>query len=566
MKLPSPLALLVLLLAFTGLACSNTGTEPAAKTGTNPQTDAAAAPQAAGEPVDGDWIVTHSPTEPPTLNPFLESAGADTVRVVDGNGGFIYENLVTYDSDTLEVIPWIAESWTISEDKLAYTFKLKQNVTFSDGVPLTANDVKFTFDTVLDPKNLTADRRSYLSGLKEVNVLDDYTIEFKCAKPYFLNLITLGTQWVLPKHIFGTGDFNTHPNNRAPIGSGPYLFESWQTGSAITLARNPNYWGEKKPHVDKIMFKIITDDNAAFLELQNGGIDEMRITNAEQWTNRTNTPKFTDQFDKYSLWSPVNGYLGTFNWIAWNMRRPLFEDKHVRRAMTMLLDRQRILDKVYYGLGRVVTGYSFPDNDDYDKTIEPWPYDPDRAVMLLEEAGWKDTDNDGIRDKNGVPFKFEWIFASGVNEYEIMATVYKEQLDKVGINMTIRPLEWASFIESVTKREFDACMMAWVSPIESDPYQIWHSSQTENGSNYPGFKNAEVDRLIEEARVEFDEDKRNALYREFHKILHEEQPYTFLFNRKRNLAVSKRFEGVKEQPLGFDFRDWWVPVAAQKYR
>lgn len=515
----------------------------------------------AGEPVNGDWLIAHLSAEPAVLNPILDMAGAVTNRIVNRN---IYEFLLIRNSETLEYEPMVAESWEVSEDHLVYTFHIRQGITFSDGVPLTAHDVAFTFGAILNPKNDTADIRSYFTKVTSAEATDDYTFVITCNEPYFLHLSTFADIWVLPKHIFETEDLNTHPANRKPVGSGPYEFEEWKTGSHITLTKRASHWSNKLPYIDKIRFTIIDDRNAAFLALQRGDIDEIRVT-SEQWATKTSTESFEANFHKKTFYSPVDGYVGTFGWIGWNSRRPYFSDKRVRRAMTMLLDRETILEKLMYGLGRVVTGYDFPDSPEYNPNVKAWPYDPEAAWKLLDEAGWKDTDNDGIRDKDGVPFKFEWIYGSGNPVYERMSTVYKEQLDKAGIQVTLRPLEWATFLESVVGRNFDACMMAWVSPPESDPYQIWHTSQAEKGSNYVGFGNAESDKLIEDARLEFDRDKRVKLYHRFHEILHEEQPYTFLYNSKRKSVVSKRFRNVKAYPQGYDFHEWWVPKDEQRY-
>jgi peptide/nickel transport system substrate-binding protein len=231
----------------------------------------------------------------------------------------------------------------------------------------------------------------------------------------------------------------------------------------------------------------------------------------------------------------------------------------------MLLDRQTILDTIFYGLGKVVTGSEFSESPEYDKSIQPWPFDPERAKKLLAEAGWADTDKDGILDKDGVPFKFDYMIPSGSPEYEQLATVYKEELGKAGIAMTILLREWASFIESLTNRKFDAVTLAWAIPPDDDPYQIWHSSQTEKGSNYPGYKNPEVDKLLEDIRIEFDRNKRIPIFHRFHAILYEEQPYTFLFNIYTLGAIDKRFQDVRVYPLGTDPREWWVPKSVQRY-
>lgn len=518
-----------------------------------------------GTPAEGDWIVIHLNAEPATLNPNLDIGDAYTQRIVDGYGGNIFEGMLVTNRETQAQEPWIAERWEVSEDKLTYTFYLRKDVTFSDGKPLTADDVLYTYESIQNTANLTADKRNYLNDFESATLLDNYTIQFKAKRPYFLHLDVLGSLQILPRHIYGEGDFNKHPANRAPVGSGPYKFEKWETGQQIVLVKRDNYWGPRKPFVKELHYKFISDDNAAIQLLRRGEIDEMRLT-SEQWVRQASQPEITSKYQKYTLYSPVDGYGSSYGFIGWNATRPWFGDKHVRQAMTMLLDRETIGKTIYHGLVRVVTGHSFPDAPSYDKTIAPWPFDPAAAKALLDKAGWVDSNSDGIRDKDGVAFKYEWIFPSGSAEYEQLATVYKEELGKAGIDVTLRPLEWASFLESVDKRSFDACSMSWASPMESDPYQIWHSSQTQQGSNYVGFVNPEADQIIEAARQEFDPEKRNAMYRRFHAILHEEQPYTFLFNSRRKEAISNRFQNVKPYALGFDMRDWWVPLDQQRYK
>lgn len=565
----------VTLFAVALAGCGGSDSESARVDGVPPETvsgdtnspdQQSGAPEvAAGEPVEGDWIVIRLAAEPSTLNPLLESAGAYTERIINGNGGNIFETMLTQDNETLAYAPFVAKRWEVSEDHLTYTFYLNEEATFSDGKPLTAHDVLFTYEAVQDPANDCADIRSYLTDFESAEVVDDHTIRFTATKPYFLHLNVLGSLPILPRHVYGDGEFNTHPANRAPVGSGIYTLKQWDTGQRVVLTKRDDYWGQKKPWVNEIHYKIITDDNAAVQLLRRQELDEMRMS-PEQWVRQATTPSIADHYQRITLYSPVDGYAGSYGWIGWNSERPYFADKRVRRAMTMLLDRKTIGETIYQGLVRVVTGHMFPDSPSYDKSLEPWPYDPEAAYKLLDEAGWVDSDQDGIRDKDGVPFRYQWIFPSGSPEYEQLATVFKEELDKAGIDVTLRPLEWATFLESVTKRTFDACSMAWVSPYRSDPYQIWHSSQQDKGSNYVGFDNARADELIVNARREFDKEKRDAMYREFHAILHEEQPYTFLFNSKRKVVISNRFQNVVPYTLGFDMREWWVPAEQQRYQ
>ncbi len=510
-------------------------------------------------PEPGDTIVWNLGAETAHMNPVLDSGDA-AGRFI---GSFIFEQLLKVDNDTLELRPNLAESWSVSDDKLAYTVTLRPDVRFSDGTPLTSADVKWTLEAINDPKNDTAAIRNYMQDIEAVEIADERTFTFRMKQRYFLHPYVVGQFQVMPKHIYETADLTTHPANRKPIGDGPYQFESWDTGQQIVLVRNPNYWG-KAPMLDKWVFKFIDDPNAAFQVLERHEIDQMRFQ-PELWTQRTTTPTFEREFNRLTPDSPIPGFLSGYTYIGWNMRKPQFEDKRVRQALTMLLDRESVVKHIYHGIGTIISGPSYQKSPEYNQDVKPWPFDPARAAALLDEAGWVDSDRDGIRDKGGLKLEFELGYGSSVTEYDQLGTVYQEELKRAGIKLNLNPLEWVTFQERVQKRAFDACMLVWLTDAASDQYQLWHSSQAEAGSNYPGFKNAEVDKLLEDARLEFDEARRNAFYHRMHEVLHDEQPYTFLFSRPGLIALDKRFHGVKIHTSGIDPLEWWVPKAQQRY-
>jgi len=504
-------------------------------------------------PVSGDWLIRHIGAEPATLNPVTATDLYESTI-----NGYVYESLLKRDNRTLDLVPLLAESYEVSPDRLSYLFTLKEGLKWQDGETLTPADVVFTFNIVRDESVDAPHLRNYFRNLEEVKALDARRVRFTFSEPYFKSLEMIGGQSIIPQHVFSKGDFNTHPAGRAPQGSGPYRFVRWETGKEIVLERNRDYWGEM-PHLDRIVFKIITDETVALQVLKRGEMDLMALTPV-QWMKQTEGSKFNRTFDKLKY------YLPGYSFIGWNARRPVFRDRDVRRAMTMLLDRESILKNLRYGFGRVVSGNFFYESPDYDRTIEPWPYDPEKAAALLDGAGWVDSDGDGIRDKDGIPFRFEFTMTSGSQFADQVATILKEELAEVGIEMSIRPLEWALFTKMLDDRSFDAVIMGWSLPVEADPFQVWHSSQTEKGSNFIGFANSEADSIIEKARVTFDKGKRVQLYREFHRIMHEEQPYTFLFVNESLVAVDRRFQNVNVYPLGIDTGEWWVPAKRQRYR
>lgn len=515
-------------------------------------------------PVKNDRLVLWSAVDPDSLNPVLAT---------DGYHGMItsrvFDTLLTYDIETGLPKPELAESWTISNDGLLYSFKIRPNVLFHDGKPLTAEDVKFTFDSIKNPKVDAAHLQNYYGSLEKVEVKSPLEIQFKMKEPYYRNLIMLGLTEILPKHIYGSTDFNKNPANRAPIGSGPYKFIKWNTGRSIELKRNENYWGLQDPaHKDlnnfnEILIRIITDATVAVMAMKKGDLDEID-PNPTMWVKDFADPIFEQKFYKLKFETEDgNGY----RYIGWNLRLPKFQSKKVRQALSMAMPREEINKKIMNNLVSLAVG-PFPSNSEKtDPSVKPLPYDLERAKALLAEEGWKDTNGDGILDKNQEKFTFELLFAAGVPENERIALIYQQSLKSLGIEMTIRNLEWTVFLKQLDENKFDSVFMAWGSSLDSDPYQIWHSSQSvKGGSNRIGFKNERVDQILTEARKTLDREKRNVLYREFSRIIADEAPYTFIFQRPNLAIIDKRFEGVLPVgKLGLNAPRWYTPKGREKY-
>ena len=501
-----------------------------------------------------DWRVDRDPnvlvlsllSDPPTLNPitYTDTTSLSVLK-------YVYESLLERDNRTLDFVPKLAERWEVSPDKLSYTFWLRRDVLWQDGVPFTADDVVYTFDRMRDPKVDAARMRNYLSDVVKIEKLDDHRVRFVYAKPYFKALEIFGGMMIMPKHLFDDGtDFNAHRLGRAPVGTGPYRFVEWKTGRRIELARNELYWGNR-PAITGIVFRIISDQMVAFQLLKKGAIDDSTIRSI-QWTRQTESPSFNSKFQKFRYYLPNCTYIG------WNMRRPFFTDSRVRIAMTMLVNRREILEKILLGQGEIIDSSFYLFGRNYDKSIEPYPFDPQRAKELLDEAGWVDTDGDGIRDKDGVPFRFTLLSAAGDRMSQSIGLFLREELGKVGIAMEARQLEWATMLSLLSKRDFDAASLGFTLAVEEDPFAIYHSSQAAEGSNFVGFSDARADAILEDARGEFNRWKRRELYHEFQRILHREEPYTFLFTLPSLVAVARRFEDVTVYRLGVDTLEWKV--------
>ena len=543
-----------------------------------------------GQPVQGDWVIVRFEAEPDTLNPLISTIATGHYAVWGSNNSQIYEMLMGYNTKDWSLTePLLAESPpTVSEDHLTYTFKLRDGVKWHDGRPLTPDDVLFTFKAALCPLADTAPVRSYLTDLADIQV-DGRTMRFLMSKPNVFNVSNLAnTLGIIPRHVFdpeglpdgfsykdiigpkGKTDpkikkfadaFNKHPANRAPVGTGPYKFEKWDSGRELALTRNDTYWG-KKPYLDKIVYRIITDYTAALTALKAGDIDLQPRLLPIQYAEQTSGPAFDQQFTKVKYSIPVEFM------IMWNNERPYFKDRRVRQAMTMLVDRQKMIDGIRLGLGRIGVSPLDPSTKNFNPNIKPWPYDPKRAGELLDEAGWKDHDGDGVRDKDGVKFQFEFLGSAGSTTYKQMAPVLSESFRQAGIEMKERVIDFNVMIQSLKDHKFDSSTLGFSYDLVQDPYQVWHSSAAKEGSNYMSFKNAEADRLLEQARLEFNDEKRKQLYWRWQEIVQDEQPTTFLYYQQEPAAYSKRFQNVQWVPTrpGYDLNSWWVPKAAQKYK
>jgi peptide/nickel transport system substrate-binding protein len=542
-----------------------------------------------GEPVQGDWAVVHFINEPPTLNPLTNSLAAGDYAMTGANNSQIYELLMGYNTRDWDLTePLLAEAPPeSSEDHLTYTFKIRDNVKWHDGQPFTPEDVLFTFKATACPLTDAGGRRSLITDVADVQV-DGRTVRFQMNKPNAFSSRNLANSLpIVAKHVYdpeglldgitfkditgpkGKSDpkvkkfaeqFNSHPSNRAPVGTGPYKFEKWDSGRELVVARNDNYWG-KKPYLDKIVYRFITEYPAALAALKAGDIDFQPRLQAVQYNEQTSGPAFDQQFAKTKYAIPTEYQ------IFWNNERPFFKDKRVRQAMTMMVDRQKIIDTVRMGLGKIGVSPFYPRSKDFDPNIKPLPYDPKRAAELLDEAGWKDHDGDGIRDKDGVKFKFEFLVSS-TSSLKPLTPVLIEELRKNGIQMTERVIEASLMADTMKQHRFDASALAFTFDLVADPYPVYHSSAANNGMNLANFKNAESDRLLEQARSEFNDEKRKQLYWQWQELIQDQQPVTFLFYQEDPAAVSKRFQNVQWIPLrpGYDLTTWWVPKPNQKYK
>lgn len=515
-------------------------------------------------PVKNDWNISLIEANPDILNPILSSdAYASAVT------GPIFDSLVRWDPKTAEPEGQLAESWTTSKDGLQYEFTLRKGILFHDGKELTSEDVKFTFDRIKDPKVDAAHLQNYYAGLQSVEVVDAYKVKFTMKQPYYRNLIMLGLLGILPKHIYGVGDFNSNPANRKPVGCGPYQFVKWETGRLIELKRFDKYWGlnvdryKNLYNFQKLLYRVITDQAVSVMALKKGEIDTMEPSSS-QYVKDFADPKLEERF--YKLKYETEDGNG-FNYIGWNLNLPLFKDKETRQALAHIMPREEINKKVFNGFRTLAVGQFPPNSSRSDPNLKPILYDLEKAKSLLAKAGWKPNAK-GELERSGKPFKFEILFTTGNTDAERIALIYQQSLKQMGIEMNIRTLEWTVFLKQVQTHKFDSIMLSWGGALDMDPYQIWHSSQAiPGGSNHVGYKNSEVDQLLEEARRTLDREKRNKMYQKFSAIIADDAPYLFLFERPFLFVGTKRFQNVLPvAKMGLDSSTWFTPLGNEKYK
>jgi peptide/nickel transport system substrate-binding protein len=502
----------------------------------------------------GDAIVGASIADARNLLPMLASDSASGEI-----SGLIFNGLVKYDKD-INLVGDLAQSWEVEEGGLVIVFHLRKNVRWQDGAVFSAADVEFTYRKMIDP-NVHTPYGGDFERVKSLEVLDDYTVKVTYKEPFVPGLASWGMS-IVPKHLLEKEDLNSTPFSRHPIGTGPYRLKSWKVQEKIELASNRDYF-EHQPFIDRSISRVIPDESTIFLELSTQGVDSAGLTPL-QYSRQTDTDFFKKHYRKFQL--PGFNYV----YLGYNLSNPKFSDIRVRQALNYAVDKKEIIDIVLLGFGQVSAGPFVPQSWAYDQQVLPAPFDPQKARQLLAESGWKDINKDGWLEKDGRVFEFTIVTNQGNEERQKTAEILQRRLKDVGVRVKIKVLEWTVFLEQIIgKKNFEAILLGWSVPRDPDIYDIWHSSKTKEGEfNFIGYKNEEVDKLLIEGRRTFDQKEREKIYHRIHRLIYDDQPYMFLFTAESLSILHNRFQGIKPAPIGigYNFIDWWVPRAEQKYR
>jgi peptide/nickel transport system substrate-binding protein len=521
---------------------------------------------------EGDWLVNAFATGLKTITPLASSdAYASDVQ------SYVLESLLSRDPDTLEWQGLIARDWQVSEDGLTFTFHLRDDVKFSDGKPLTADDVAFTYDFIMNPKIAAPRERAYYEKLASVRANGPLEVVFVYKEPYYNALDLAGGLAIMPRHFYEPylNDPDTFNQSKGLLlGSGPYRLKDpkgWTPDTGIVeLERNPRYWGPVRPSFERLLWRIIGNDSARLTTYRNRDIDAYGARPVE-YKKLLDDGALMARSQHFEYMSPTAGY----NYIGWNQQRDgkpsRFADARVRQAMTYLTDRQRIVDEIFLGYGEPAVSPFSPRSKQHDTSLDPHPFDVTKAQALLKEAGYEDRNGDGVLEgPNDTPFSFDLVYFQDSEDTKRMVLLLKDLYARAGIELKPKPSEWAVMLDLINRRDFDAITLGWTSGIETDIYQIFHSSQTvTGGDNFVNYVNPELDQLIDTARATVDESKRMPLWQRCEQILFADQPYTFLTRRKSLVFIDQRLHNVAMTGLGLNFGsvplELYVPRALQKY-
>lgn len=472
-------------------------------------------------------------SSPSRLNPILSNDSASSEI-----SNWLFNGLIKYDKNGNPTTD-IASSYKF-ETPTKLIIKLNDNVLWHDGHKVTSKDVIFTYNQIINP-NVYNSIKSNFQKVKSVKALDEYTVEIIYTEPYFKALET----WMvglLPHHILkDEKNLMTSEFNKKPIGTGPYRIDGFKVGVDIELYANENYF-EGKPKIEKILYKFLPDTNTSFLFLKQKKLDIGSLTPLQ--INRQIDKNFKDNYtiiEKQSF---------SYSYIGFNLRNEKFKDKRIREAIAYAVNREELVDILFFGHGEVCNGPFLPGSFAYNENITKINEDLTKAKKLLNELGYNESN----------PFTFELITNTGNDTRINAAQILQYQLARVNIKMNIRVMEWQAFLNTVvTPRKFEAILLGWSLALMPDAYPLWHSNSDKLGRfNLVGYQNKKVDELIEKGAKTIDRKELSKIYKDIYKIIAEDLPYLFLYIPNSITVVNKEIKNIQPSFLGImhNQKDW----------
>ncbi len=461
--------------------------------------------------------------------------------------GMVYVSLLRYNKQ-MDLEGELAKSYSVSPDKLSISFELKDNVVWSDGQPITADDVKFTWDKMMDPK-VDFPYRSLYEPLGTIEVTGPKSFVFKLKSVFAPALDYAGGITPIPKHIFENVDINQNQfNDKPPASSGPFLFKEWVKDDHATFVANDKYW-DGRPNLDTYIFRVVKDATVSYSMLKVGDADTSDIQ-PQDYQEAVKSPIF-NTYNYYSVGAP-------WDYIGFNLRNPILSDKRVRYALSYGLDTQKMIDRILLGHAKPQFSVFPATSPVFTDQVTKFGYDPAKAKALLDEAGWK-VGPDGIRVKDGQKLHLRIHFNAGNKRREQIATIAQQYWKDIGVEVEINQEEWGAFLKRVNEtHDFDMVILGWVGGYEPNAQSnIWMTGSPQNSI---GYSNPRVDELFTQGvTISYDMKERKPVYEEIQKIIADDQPYIFLFTQESITGVNKRIKGIDPSPLGigWNLNKWY---------
>lgn len=478
-----------------------------------------------------------------TVNELISASSAFNAEIVDHLFLKLLVEQPDFEDSPPSFTPALAESYEFSSDRSALTFELRPDAQWSDGVPITARDVRFTWQAQTHP-DVAWDWAFAKSAIRDVEIVDEHTVRFHFDEVSASQLMDANEGGILPQHVWEQIPFDEWRENSTwffdhLVTSGPYTIGRWDRQVQLELRANPKFMDPDLPRTERILFRFIPDQPQLLAQLLAGSLDMIRNVEASD-AERIETNPSTRLISFPS---------SQFTFVAWNLARPQFEDVEVRQALALAIDRQAIVDVIWKGYARVASSPIISGVWAHNDAIEPWPYDPDAAREILERKGWVDSDGDGIRERDGIEFSFDLVTITGNRGREDSALLIQDNLRAVGIEVNQRRLELDTLIGRALAHDFDALISAFTIGTDLDLEYAFHTRAIDNGHNWTCYSNAEVDGLIDEVNREIDLQAAKVRLLRIQEILHREQPFLFLWEPLRLVGVSTRIENVHPNRL-----------------
>ena len=569
------------------------------------------------EPTIGDWVILQISTDPQGFHP------TNTTDAISQElQKYVYQTLLYQNLKDFQLYPYLAKSLPeLSKNGLNITFELRNDAFWDNGQPITGKDVEFTFKVIKNPKVNCQKTRVYYEFLENIQLdpQNPYKVTFVANKPYFRSVYDISQIPIIPKYFYDpkglmdkfsikdlneyekkynqdtsakipqeitsfAEEFNSVKYSREPqyiVGSGAYKLSSWETNQKIELVRKENWWADKvqvrtealEAYPKKIIFKIIKDPTAVVAALKNQEIDAASGIVTKNFVQLKQDPEITNHYYAFNPATSIYSFIGINNQPKNYNRNPALAEKNVRLALAYITNVDLIIDKIAYGMAQRIIGPILKSNGNiYNDTLKPIPYDPEKAANLLKESGWKDSNNNGILDKTidgkTVELSFEFLLDETNEERRNIVTMFKESAKSIGIEIKMVNMEFKKIIEQLNLHQFDLFYGAWTTPATlQDLKQLWHSESIHGGSNFIAYSNKEADKIIDQIRMELDDNKRVHLYKRFQEILHNDMPCIFLTQPLDRILIHKRFRNAEALTVrpGFQPIRFWTPKELVKY-